>query len=111
MKKNIHPQWNPQVTVTCACGNTFVSGSTRNEIRVELCSKCHPFFTGQEKLVDTEGRIDKFRKKAAKATKIKEVAAAKQQAVQAQKEKAAQQPKTLKEMLQNIKRQRKRAGS
>ncbi len=65
MKKDIHPEYY-QTTVTCACGNTFEIGSTKKDIRVEICSKCHPFFTGKQKLVDTAGRIERFRKKYAK---------------------------------------------
>jgi large subunit ribosomal protein L31 len=64
MKENIHPQYN-QVNVNCACGETFTTGSTRNQVRVEICSKCHPFFTGKQKLVDTGGRVDKFNKSMA----------------------------------------------
>jgi large subunit ribosomal protein L31 len=63
MKKNIHPQWYPQAKVTCACGATFVTGSTKPEIHVEICSQCHPFFTGEMKFVDTQGRIEKFKSK------------------------------------------------
>jgi len=62
MKKGIHPNYK-QTTVTCACGETFVTGSTRENIRVEICSKCHPFYTGQRKFVDSEGRVQKFAKK------------------------------------------------
>ncbi|MGE5578357.1 MAG: 50S ribosomal protein L31 [Syntrophothermus sp.] len=62
MKENIHPKYY-KARVTCACGETFESGSTKQEIRVELCSKCHPFFTGQQRLVDTGGQVDKFKKK------------------------------------------------
>ncbi|MCS7311557.1 MAG: 50S ribosomal protein L31 [Acidobacteria bacterium] len=62
MKKGIHPEY-VIARVICACGNTFVTRSTRPEIRVEICSKCHPFFTGQQKYVDTEGRIDRFKRK------------------------------------------------
>ncbi len=62
MKKDIHPQY-VIARVICACGNTFVTRSTKPEIRVEICSKCHPFFTGQQKYVDTEGRIDRFKRK------------------------------------------------
>ncbi len=62
MKKGIHPEYN-QTKVTCACGNTFETGSTKKEIRVEICSNCHPFFTGKQKLIDTGGRVDKFKKK------------------------------------------------
>ncbi len=63
MKKGIHPEYYPEAIVKCACGNTFKVGSTRPEIRVEVCSKCHPFYTGEAKFVDTEGRIEKFLKK------------------------------------------------
>ncbi|NPA39881.1 MAG: 50S ribosomal protein L31 [Thermodesulfobacteria bacterium] len=63
MKKGIHPEYYPDAVVRCACGNEFKVGSTKPEIRVEICSKCHPFFTGEMKFVDTEGRIEKFMKK------------------------------------------------
>ena len=62
MKKEIHPDYG-ECMVTCACGNTFTSMSTKKEIRVEICSQCHPFFTGKQKLVDSAGRIERFRKK------------------------------------------------
>lgn len=62
MKKNIHPDY-VECTVTCACGNTFKTRSTKKEIRVEICSLCHPFFTGKQKFVDSAGRVEKFRKK------------------------------------------------
>ena len=65
MKKGIHPEYYPEAVVKCACGNTFKVGSTRPEIRVEVCSKCHPFYTGETTFVDTEGRIEKFMKKYA----------------------------------------------
>lgn len=63
MKKDIHPTYYKDAIVICACGNTFITGSTKKELRVESCSKCHPFFTGQQKIVDTEGRVEKFRRK------------------------------------------------
>ena len=62
MKKDIHPEYF-QAKVRCACGNEMEIGSTREEIRVEVCSKCHPFFTGKQKLVDSEGRVERFLKK------------------------------------------------
>ncbi len=62
MKPEIHPQYEI-CTVSCACGNTFQTRSTVGDIQVEICSECHPFFTGKQKLVDTAGRVDKFRKK------------------------------------------------
>ena len=71
MKKDIHPKYNEEVTVKCACGNTFVTGSTVNEISVEVCSKCHPFYTGQEKVMDTAGRVEKFKRRQEAAQKQK----------------------------------------
>jgi large subunit ribosomal protein L31 len=62
MKEGIHPNYRP-ATVRCACGNTFETRSTRGDFSVEVCSMCHPFFTGKQKLMDTAGRIEKFRKK------------------------------------------------
>jgi large subunit ribosomal protein L31 len=64
MKKGIHPTYYPDATVICACGNTWKTGSTRKEIHTEVCSKCHPFFTGQQqRLIDVEGQVDRFYKK------------------------------------------------
>ena len=68
MKADIHPQYE-ETTIKCACGHTFTVGSTKKEISVEICSQCHPFFTGKQKLVDTAGRIERFRKKYAKFQK------------------------------------------
>jgi large subunit ribosomal protein L31 len=62
MRKKIHPDYT-ECMVTCACGNTFTTQSTKKEIRVEICSQCHPFFTGKQKFVDSAGRVEKFRKK------------------------------------------------
>ena len=62
MKENIHPKYE-DATITCACGNVINTKSTKGDIRVEICSKCHPFYTGKQKLVDTSGRVDKFNKK------------------------------------------------
>jgi large subunit ribosomal protein L31 len=62
MKEGIHPAYNT-ATVVCACGNTFETRSTKSSIRVEICSNCHPFFTGKQKIVDTEGRVEKFLQK------------------------------------------------
>ena len=62
MKEGIHPVYH-QATVTCNCGNTFVTGSTKEDIHVEICSKCHPFYTGQQKAAQARGRVDKFNKK------------------------------------------------
>ena len=62
MKENIHPKYGEAV-VRCVCGETFTTGSTQKELRVEICSKCHPFYTGKQKLVDTGGRVERFRKR------------------------------------------------
>ncbi|MCD1147019.1 50S ribosomal protein L31 [Peptoniphilus sp. KCTC 25270] len=62
MKSGIHPEYK-KATVTCACGNTFETGSVKDELKVEICSECHPFYTGRQKVADTGGRIDKFNKK------------------------------------------------
>lgn len=66
MKPKIHPQFK-EVTATCHCGNEFVTGSTLDSIRVEICSNCHPFYTGKQKLVDTAGRVERFQRKYAQA--------------------------------------------
>ena len=68
MKKGIHPDYH-KITVHCACGNEFETGSTAEEINVEICSKCHPFFTGKQKLVDSAGRVERFKRKYAKFNK------------------------------------------
>ena len=62
MKEGIHPKYQKAI-VKCACGETFETGSTKSELKVEICSKCHPFYTGKQKLVDTGGRVDKFKKR------------------------------------------------
>ena len=62
MKKDIHPKY-AQTKVHCACGNEFMTGSTKKEIHVEICSNCHPFYTGKQKLIDSGGRVDRFKKK------------------------------------------------
>jgi len=79
MKKDIHPQYYSDTKVTCACGNSFIVGSTQKEIKIELCSACHPFYTGKQKLVDTARRVEKFqakieaKKKVSKSIKSKSV--------------------------------------
>ncbi len=66
MKKGIHPEY-LDCTVTCSCGNTFKTRSTKKEIRVEICSNCHPFYTGKQKLVDSGGRVERFKKRLTKS--------------------------------------------
>jgi large subunit ribosomal protein L31 len=67
MKPTIHPQYFVTAKVSCACGNTFVAGSTKEELYTEVCSACHPFYTGKQKLLDTAGRVDKFKTKQSTA--------------------------------------------
>lgn len=67
MQKAIHPEYHQQITATCSCGATFVFGSTTKSIQTEICSACHPFYTGKQKLVDTAGKVNKFRARLAKA--------------------------------------------
>jgi large subunit ribosomal protein L31 len=71
MKKEIHPKYYENAQVRCACGNVFTIGSTKEFIEVEVCSKCHPFYTGKDKIVDKMGRVEKFRKRLAKKEEIK----------------------------------------
>lgn len=65
MKADIHPTYYTDAQVVCVCGNSFTTGSTKKEIKIDICSECHPFYTGKQKLVDTEGRVEKFKKKYA----------------------------------------------
>ncbi len=76
MKADIHPQYFPNASFTCACGAVFTMGSTKEKVHVEICSKCHPFYTGAEKTLDTAGRVEKFkaRQAGAVAKKVKKTA-------------------------------------
>jgi large subunit ribosomal protein L31 len=109
MKKDIHPKLNTCV-VTCACGNTFTTTSTLPAITVEICSACHPFYTGQSKFVDTEGRIDKFSKRL-KLAEEKKKTADELKVTKASKKKGPQASKevSLKEMLKKAKAEEERA--
>ena len=99
MKKGIHPTWYPEAKVTCACGNTFTTGATVPEINVEICSACHPFYTGQMKYIDTAGRVEAFLSKQSKA---KEKVISKAEKRRLKREKRIQQelekPETLSEL-------------
>ena len=66
MKKDIHPKYYSEAKVKCACGNSFTAGSTVPKINVEICSKCHPFYTGKDKIIDTAGRVERFKKRLQK---------------------------------------------
>ncbi len=63
MKADIHPKYYPDAQVVCSCGNTFVAGATQPSLRVEICSQCHPFFTGEQRIVDTEGRVERMKRR------------------------------------------------
>ena len=63
MKTKIHPQYYPEAVVTCSCGATYSTGSTKAELRVEICNQCHPFYTGEQRIVDTEGRVDRLKRR------------------------------------------------
>jgi large subunit ribosomal protein L31 len=63
MKTKIHPEYYTDAKVTCSCGNTFTTGSTKKTMKVDLCSKCHPFFTGEQKIIDTAGRVERFKRR------------------------------------------------
>lgn len=98
MKANIQPKYFPFAQVSCSCGNRFTVGSTQEFIRVELCNKCHPFYTGEQRYVDSASRIQKFQKKQDVAkqhtiTKVKKLE---------QKKQKEEQPKTLREMLMAV---------
>lgn len=77
MQKNIHPTYNVAAAAACVCGATYVVGSTKKELNVEICSACHPFYTGKENILDTAGRLDRFKKRQAAATATKAKKAAK----------------------------------
>lgn len=105
MKADIHPQWYPEAKVSCACGESFITGSTLPEIRVEICSKCHPLFTGQAKFVDTLGQVDRFVKKVeeskVKQEQRKKIIQARQSKVE---EKKKERP-SLKDLLMQARKQ------
>jgi len=95
MKKGIHPQYYPDAKVICACGNQFETGSTVKELSVEICSNCHPFYTGKQNLVDTAGRVEKFQKRA-KAAKSKKTAHSSKKEKHAKKERKREAKKVEK---------------
>lgn len=100
MKQGLHPQYFADCKVTCNCGNTFITGATVPQIHVEVCNKCHPFFTGEMKYLDTLGRVEKFQAKQEKAKEIKS------QRVEKIKEKEERQrPESLREMIELAKKQ------
>lgn len=86
MKKNTHPKYYKNAKITCACGNIIITGSTVPEMKVEICSACHPFYTGKKKLVDTTGRVDRFKKLTELAAKKKSSAPKKKERVKTKPE-------------------------
>jgi len=105
MKTKIHPTWNDNTVVTCTCGNTFKTGSNKKQIQVEICADCHPFFTGEMKFIDTQGRVEKFlaKRKAAKN-------APKKKSKDKDQSEQAKPPKSLKEMLSTQKQPSSQKG-
>lgn len=105
MKTAIHPKYNV-ATVTCACGNTFTVGSTKTSIQVDICSKCHPFFTGEMRFVDTMGRVERFQQKVSSmgsGSPALSKKARKQMKKQQEEAEEKARPKTLKEMMDRVK--------
>jgi large subunit ribosomal protein L31 len=98
MKQAIHPKYFEQAQIVCVCGNKFSFGSTQEVIHVELCSHCHPFYTGEQKFVDSASRIQKFQNRSEAAKKYQVVNKEKKE----QERKKAEAPKTLREMLSQI---------
>ena len=99
MKKELHPQYYPEAKVTCiTCGNTFTVGSTQPELKFKLCPNCHPFYTGKEVLMDTQGRVEKFEKKRAAGEVGRKEKEAKRAAAEPKEEQ--KRPGSLKELLE-----------
>ena len=93
MKKNIHPKYYPNAKVVCACGNTFETGSTKEMIRTDVCSACHPFFTGEMRIVDTAGQVERFFKRLERRDEIISVE---------ERESAGQKPKGKKKVVYEL---------
>lgn len=99
MKANIHPTYYSDTKVVCACGNTFTTGSTLQQIRVEICAKCHPFFTGTQKFIDTLGQVERFQKKAKESKAKREQIQVRKAAKEAYVEEKKKDKPSLKELL------------
>jgi large subunit ribosomal protein L31 len=96
MKATIHPQYYLDAKVICSCGNTFTAGSTKQLIQVEVCSKCHPFYTGEHRFVDTKGKVEKFQKRMQVAAELKKkISSTKKKS----EEKSGRDVKSLRELL------------
>lgn len=101
MKKSIHPQWFEDAVVTCTCGNTFTVGAGKDTIRVDICNKCHPFFTGEMRFVDSMGRVERFKEKQKSAAAMVQKLSEKKKK-KAEREAQLRNPKSLKEMLMGL---------
>jgi large subunit ribosomal protein L31 len=108
MQVSIHPKWYPKAHVKCACGNEFTIGSTQPEIQVEVCSACHPFYTGQARYVDTRGRVDAFEEKRKQAQK-KVVSKSEKRAAKRERriKEELERPDTLEQLRQTLKKSKK----
>jgi large subunit ribosomal protein L31 len=102
MKASIHPVWYEDAKVSCACGNTFTVGAAKPEIKIDICSKCHPFFTGEMRFVDTMGRVERFHQKQ-EAAKITASQLADKKKKKAERQEQLRNPKSLREMLMGAK--------
>jgi len=113
MKAKIHPQWYPKAKIRCTCGNQFTAGSTKPKIKVEICSACHPFFTGESKYIDTLGRVEKFeqKRKSIAGKKYLKKSDRKRLKAERQKEIEKKRPKSFKEALQGKKQPPMEAGT
>ncbi|MDP3994762.1 MAG: 50S ribosomal protein L31 [bacterium] len=108
MKSNIHPNWYPEATITCACGNKMTVGATVNELTVDVCSNCHPFYTGQMKYLDAAGRVESFKSKQKGATKISVSKTEKRRIKKLKKiEKDRDLPESLAELRKPTKKEKK----
>ena len=105
MKQNIHPEWHSDCQVSCVCGNTFTTGSTHPQIQVEICAACHPFFTGEMRFVDTQGRVERFMQKRQESAAKREANLAAKKAKQAKQKDAepVADPQSFKQILSQTK--------
>jgi len=101
MKADIHPTWYNDAQVTCSCGNTFTTGASQPTLSVDICAKCHPFFTGEMRFVDRQGRVDKFMQKMQAAEKLKAEKAAKNKAKKQVAAAPAEDPRSYQEILRD----------
>lgn len=100
MQKSIHPQYNENITVVCSCGNKFTTGSTKPSLSVEVCYKCHPFYSGEQRFLDVKGRVDEFQKRMQVAKQYQSTVKANKNKKSNQKDE--KQAKTLRELLSEV---------